>query len=290
MISPFIGLEALQKFLPKADSEHGIKVVVRWRPEDLRNNVSDINIFPYLAKRGIPLYVNQNIHLKLYVFESNIAFCTSGNLTLRGFGYSANSNIEAGCFTHLTIQDWSRIYELVTDSRQVDQDMYRAYEQYLESCPRPIPSETPPELWGARKTYTISSLPATDTPQQLTEYYFRDSKAMHSADQIRRAAHDLVTFDVPPGLSRSVFDQRLGDSFRATPFVVEFVQVLKAQKSLRFGAVNDWIHGKCEDVPLPYRWEIKENTRIFYNWLEHFFAEITWDRPNYSQVIYWHER
>lgn len=42
-----------------------------------------------------------------------------------------------------------------------------------------------------------------------------------------------------------------------------------------------------EDVPLPYRWEIKDNTRIFYNWLAHFFDEITWDRPNYSQVIYW---
>lgn len=290
VISPFIGLEALRKFLETTDSEHHVKVVVRWRPEDLRNNVSDIDIFPYLTKRGIPLYVNENIHLKLYVFESNMAFCTSGNLTLRGFGYSSNPNIETGCFVRLTVQDWSRIYALVTTSRQVDEDMYRAYLHYLESCPKPIPSEPPPPLWGARKTYTISSLPAMETPKQLAEYYFIGSQATYSADQVRRAAHDLVTFDMPSGLTRSGFDQRLGDSFRGTPFVVEFLEVLKTQKSLRFGAVNDWIHGKCEDVPLPYRWEIKENTRIFYNWLEHFFAEITWDRPNYSQVIYWHQR
>jgi hypothetical protein len=107
---------------------------------------------------------------------------------------------------------------------------------------------------------------------------------------MRRGIHDLVTFHVRPGLDRSEMDQQLGNSFRQTAFVVEFVKLLKTKQSLRFGAVNDWIHSKCEDVPLPYRWEIKENTRIFYNWLEHFYPEITWDRPHYSQVIYWKER
>jgi hypothetical protein len=82
----------------------------------------------------------------------------------------------------------------------------------------------------------------------------------------------------------------LGDSFRRTPFVIEFLELLKTERNLRFGTVNDWIHRKCEDVPLPYRWEIKDNTRIFYNWLEYFFPEITWNRPNFSQVIYWCEK
>jgi hypothetical protein len=71
--------------------------------------------------------------------------------------------------------------------------------------------------------------------------------------------------------------------------VTDFVELLKVERSLRFGAVNDWIHKKCEDVPLPYRWEIKDNTRIFYDWLAHYFPNITWDRPNYSQVIYWNK-
>ena len=99
--------------------------------------------------------------------------------------------------------------------------------------------------------------------------------------------HDLVIFDVPPNLSPAEFTLRLGESFRKTPFVRDFVDYLKTEKNLRFGCVNEWIHRKCEDVPLPYRWEIKENTRIFYNWLSHFIPEITWDRPNYSQIIYW---
>jgi hypothetical protein len=99
--------------------------------------------------------------------------------------------------------------------------------------------------------------------------------------------HDLVTFHIPPDLSRIDFDKSLGQAFCKTPFVIDFIELLRSERSLRFGAVNNWLHEKCEDVPLPYRWEIKENTRIFYDWLACFFPEISWDRPNYSQVIYW---
>lgn len=288
LISPFIGLDALKRFLQRAGAHHGIKVVVRWRPEDVQAGVSDVAIYPYLMELGIPLYLNHDIHLKLYVFESNTAFSTSGNLTLRGFGYSQKPNIEVGSFVHLTQEDWSRIYELVNTSRQVDEVMYQRFKRYVESCPKLAKPATPlPDLYGDSKTYTISSLPAMETPIKLAEYYFAPDTTEHSAEEIRRAAHDLVTFGIPPNLNQSELDQRLGDSFRCTPFVVEFIEFLKAEKSLRFGAVNDWIHRKCEDVPLPYRWEIKENTRIFYNWLEYFFPEITWDRPSYSQVIHW---
>jgi hypothetical protein len=104
---------------------------------------------------------------------------------------------------------------------------------------------------------------------------------------MRRAAHDLAVFGIPSGLPRSEFDKQLGAKFCQTPFVTDFVELLKSERSLRFGAVNDWIHKKCEDVPLPYRWEIKDNTRFFYDWLTHYLPDITWDRPNYSQVIYW---
>src|SRR5690348_15860572 len=195
LVSPFIGLEALKRFLECAGLQRGIKVIVRWRPEDLRNGVSDITIFPYLTEKGIPLYINKDIHLKLYVFESNVAFCTSGNLTLRGFGYSEKPNIEVGGFVQLTQEDWSRLYDLIAKSKQVDEDLHQAYKQYLESCPKvPAPGLSPPELALVRKTYTISSLPATETPTHLANYYFARQTVKVSADEMRRAAHDIVTF------------------------------------------------------------------------------------------------
>jgi hypothetical protein len=288
LISPFIGLEALKRCVDNTGAHSGIKVVTRWRPEDVRTGVSDISIFPYLRERGIPLYVNDRIHLKLYICHSNIAFSTSGNLTLRGFGYVENANIEIGSFVHLRQLDWLMLYELIRTSRQVDEQMYERYRLYLENVANMPEFTGPPlDLGSATKTYTISSLPAMESPDELAQYYFFSDAAQPTPELLRRATHDLFIFDIPSGLSKTEFTVRLGDSFRRSPFVVDFIEVLQVARSLRFGAVNEWIHSKCEDVPLPYRWEIKDNTRILYNWLQHFIPEVSWSQPNYSQVICW---
>ena len=124
----------------------------------------------------------------------------------------------------------------------------------------------------------------------LMEFYLHPTSQCYTTEEIRRRTHDLATFGMGPGLVAEDFVKELGEAFRRAPFVIEFVDFLKSTKKARFGSVNDWIYRKCEDVPLPYRWEIKTNTRIFYDWLSHFFPEITWDIPGgYSQVIYWNK-
>lgn len=287
ILVPFIKLQALVRLYSLNLKRNKIKVVCRWRPEDIVAGVSDLEIYPFLKHSGCELYINFNIHLKLYVFESNTAFNTSGNMTLRGLGYSDSANIEVGNMVSLTTSDWTKIYHVINSSRLVTDDIYQRFKEYSAQHPpvsRPLP---PIELLPAAKTYTISSLPATESPERLSDFYFSHGQEKASLEDIRRAAHDLAIFGIAPGLSRSEFDKRLGDAFSRTPFVIDFLTYLKKAGSLRFGAVNDWIHSKCEDVPLPYRWEIKENTRIFYDWLVHFYQDISWDRPNFSQVIYW---
>ena len=289
LISPFITVNALKRFLGSVRVPSGLQVVARWRSEDVRGGVCDIEVYPYLAERGIPLYINPEIHLKLYVFQSNTAFSTSGNLTARGFGYIAEGNIEVGTYVDLTRADWTRIYELISSSRQVDDEVYRRYLEYVESLSSSSLPESPPPLIGGPKMFTISALPAVSTPERLAELYFDLDQVEVSAEEIRRAAHDCAVFGIRDGLGRAEFETQIATAFRESAFVVAFLDVLRETGSLRFGAVNDWLHQKCEDVPLPYRWEIKTNTRILYDWLQHFYPEITWDRPHHSQVIYWQD-
>jgi len=287
VLVPFIKLQALVKLYSLNLKRNKIKVVCRWRPEDIVSGVSDLEIYPFLRQSGSELYINSNIHLKLYVFSSNTAFNTSGNMTLRGLGYSESANIEVGNMVSMTTSDWTKIYDIINSSRLVTNDIYQRFKEYSSKNPpvsRPLP---PIDLMPAPKSYTISSLPATDSPKKLADFYFSHEQKNVSPEDMRRAAHDLAIFGIPLGLSSSEFDKRLGDAFRKTPFVTDFIAFLKNARSLRFGAVNDWIHNKCEDVPLPYRWEIKENTRIFYDWLVHYHQDISWDRPNHSQVIYY---
>jgi len=287
LIVPFIKLGALQQLHWVQPRKVRLKVVCRWRPDDLLTGASDVEIFPYLKRAGCELYLNSDIHLKLYVFGSNRAFNTSANLTLQGLGYSDHPNIEIGNLVTLNAPDWQRIYRIISASRQVDDAIYARYKQFTEQNRLPGPGKVPIDLLGKPKDYTIASLPATETPAKLAQFYGDPDQAKYDPEVVRRAIHDLVTFKIPSNLTAAEFDQRLGDAFRNTPFVQDFVKLLKDQTSLRFGAVNNWIHEKCEDVPLPYRWEIKENTHIFYDWLVHFIPDVSWDRPNHSQVIYW---
>jgi hypothetical protein len=292
VVAPFIKLEALKRLLEGAPPSAGFKLVCRWQPSDLVAGVSDLEVYSYLKDRGWDLFVNQRIHLKLYVFESNVALATSGNLTMSGLGYADahRANVEVGTTVELTAPDWVNLYRVTGESRLVTPELYARFEEYVRAHPPPPPGDPAPDLLGPPKKYTLASLPATETPAALADFYFSLSSASHSPDIARRGYHDLATFGIPGGLSPEEFDIALGASLRQNPFVQDFLEYLRCQGSLRFGAVNDWIHDRCEDVPLPYRWEVKPSTRIFYNWLAHYFSEVTWDRPKFSQVIFWNRK
>lgn len=131
-------------------------------------------------------------------------------------------------------------------------------------------------------------MPATKTPQALFGFYSQGSDDATDPELNRRCLHDLVLYSIPPRLDQEKLRAGLQEAFVTQPFILDLVEFIKEQKSVRFGAVNNWIHSKCSDVPLPYRWESKENTNILYNWLDYFFDEIRWEVPGArSQVIYW---
>jgi len=288
VVSPFVKRVALERLLQQVPPSDAFKLIARWRPSDLVSGVSDLGVYDYMKGRDCELYVHPRIHLKLYVFESNVAFSSSGNVTDRGLGYCdmEAANVEVGTQVELSASDWIELYRVVGGSRLITPELYARFEQYV-SANEPPQRDTEPDLLGPSKIYTLASLPATETPSTLAEIYLSGSSTGYPSDVMRRVYHDLATFGIRDGLNRGEFDVVLGASFRQNAFVKEFLGYLQAHGSLRFGAVNDWIHQTCEDVPLPYRWEVKPSTRILYNWLEHYFPEVTWSRPNHSQVLFW---
>ena len=289
IIVPFIKLEAIEQLLKSQPNLRGLKVVVRWHPNDLLAGVSDLAVYEYLKSRGCALFLHSRIHLKLYIFGNNAAICTSANLTMKGLGYLEAANIETGCGADLGSDDWRSIYELIGASRAVNDEVYECYRAFMAKAPKVPPLEFPALNLPAQKIFSIASFPATKSPREFMDHYMKRSPENTHAEFVRRAAHDEALFLVPPGLSEIELKQWLRQRFCCAPFVSKFVEYLKSSGSLRFGAANDWIHSNCEDSPLPYRWEIKENTNILYNWLAEFFSpNITWSVPGkHSQVILW---
>ena len=189
IVAPFVKLDALERLFESTTPGRGLKVVCRWRPSDLVAGVSDLGVFEYLKKKQCHLYLNQQLHMKLYAFESNIALCTSANLTLRGLGYvdSSVANIEVGSLVELTAPDWVSLYGVMGGSRLVTDEIYARYKDYVDANPPPPTIvATDPDFLGPAKRFTLASLPASDSPEMLAEFYFDPAGLQQQAEAVRR--------------------------------------------------------------------------------------------------------
>jgi len=290
IISPFIKHGALDRLLVTDSFDEETKVIVRWQPFDILNAVSDLSIYHLLEARGVSLYRHEHIHLKLYVFDSNIAFHSSGNLTDRGLGYSKPGNVEIGCFIELNNEDWSSIYTLIGHSLLVNDAIYEQFVEFARNHKLPLAGSATLDLKiPGTEPFLTSSLPAVKTPQDLLAWSIAGVDRT-DPEAVRRFIHDVQLYNIPTSLEESRLEDYLRQSFISQPFVMDIVAHIEEEGSVHFGGINNWIHAHCADVPLPYRWEIKETTNTLYNWLNYFIEEISWDIPGkHSQVIYWNK-
>jgi len=286
LIAPFIKIDALKTLIEMCEDISHLKVITRWAGRDIINRVVDLDIYQYLAEKRIPLFLNCSIHLKLYSFDNACAFHSSGNITKKGLGLASDSNVEIGCMVKLSDEDWKQIYNILNKSNRVDDMMYKKALQYLEEnskITKDIPSFDlqPTDL----KEFSILSLPASPTPEDLCGFY--QTRYDNNEDMVPSYVHDLILYNIDDSLTQDHFHQQLKEKFIEHPFVQAIVNLIRKEKSARFGLVNEWIQNHCSDRPTPYKWEIKRNTLFLYNWLEYFFDEISWDRPNYSMILRW---
>ena len=185
--------------------------------------------------------------------------------------------------------DWSKIFTLIEESRLVDGEIYECFSRYYFDNKGKVDSFSKLELPApANKNYSINAFPVVQTPEVLWDYYDSKDKYKEDYEHSRKCIHDIILYKINAGLNKKEFFLALEKSFKITPFVKTVLNFIKQKGNCRFGEVNQWIHENCSDVPLPYRWELKENTHILYDWLAYFYKEISWDVPGKkSQVIYW---
>lgn len=286
LIAPFIQSDAIKAFLNRFDNRK-LQVITSWTAANLASGVSDPEVFPLLDAMEIPLYINSDIHLKLFVFENDVAFHTSANITAKGLGLCPKPNVEIGCSVDLGLNDWLQINELLETSSRVTDELYQKAQRYAKENKNAIPPLPPLVLATPTGTHPFSrqSLPQCLSPEELWEFYSTGATGESS-----RAAcmHDLWIYNITAtGLPRDEFLRELGNNFRTQPFVTALVRLLQDKGTLHFGAVNAWITSNCSDRPTPTRWELKPATNRLYDWLSLFFPEISWSSPRYSQILRW---
>jgi hypothetical protein len=289
IIAPFISKSGLESFISELPiSIQNFKVITRWRAEDLSSGVSDPEIFPELQKLGADLYINDLIHLKVFITSLNRAYVGSSNITLTGLGLAHTSNIEAGSINRLTRDDWEALFDIINTSRLVDEATYEVAQEYCDMNKKkstPPPLELPP---NTNKKFLVSQLPSVDSPELLFKNYSSIKLDVLEKEDELRTIHDLNLFNIPAGLNQDDFYRLLINGFIANPFIKAIVDHIQELESISFGSLTAWLHNNCQDVPVPYRSEIKELVVILYNWMPLMCKEISVSIPGrHSQVLTW---
>ena len=288
IVAPFIKLDALTNLVDACDDISQLQVVVRWQATDLVSGVSDVEIYPYLRDKGIPLFRHSSIHLKMLVFNHSLAFHTSGNITRKGLGLISAGNVEIGCSLHLEDGDWFNLLKLLAESLEVDENVYEQAKTYVcDNAKDPDPLSPMILKSSEDKEFSKNALPATESPEVLYQFYSAKMDPRQKMQEAAECTHDIVVYSIPSGLDEAEFYVFLGKSFKSHPFIAELVAYIQSAESIRFGAINAWITDRCSDTPRPYRHDLKTTTKHLYNWLASYYDEVTWDTPNYSMVIYW---
>ena len=286
--SPYIKLETLKALI---DAQINVKAVfVRWETKDLILGASDLEIYPYLKKKGVALYRNSRLHLKAYLDEYKKCFLTSANISSRALNLPEypKYNYEIGTVVdNLEIEDRLYFSIIECESILITENIYKQLYEQLPEKKKEFPDEEEFTLKfeAPDKNYLISALPMTYSIKTLLRIC--ETKETVNEVELNCAMHDLALYGLPLGLAPDVLKEKLKNAFFNHPFIKAFLTNLEAEGEIYFGTAKDWIHKNCTDVPTPRKWEITENIQILYRWIVDLGdGKYLIDRPNYSERIY----
>lgn len=288
LFSAYIKLEELKRI----NNRNNIKqIIVRWEVEDLCKGVSDLELYQYCLDNGIVLYRNTRLHMKVFWNNQDSIVFGSANVTGRGLGEKNNYNYELnGIKEDLSLGDIIYFNQVIASSEYVSIELYDELEEIVSNTIMPVLIfQEIPTVKKEIDCFLLSQLPMSKSPDDLYE------TAIHSEDFDTKeqsfAAHDIALFGIDVFQDYSLFKIELKDKFNSHPFIIALKEHIKAQesKSLRYGAVVEWIQVNTTTVPTPRRWELKQEqiVNILYTWICEFDEKFSWDIPNHSQVIFY---
>jgi hypothetical protein len=245
------------------------KLLVRFRLEDILQKSTDFEIYQYCLSNGWELFINFDLHSKLFVFDNKRFMLGSANLTLSGLGLKSNPNIESVfCGNINSFQD-KRIDEFFKESFLVDETIIENMKHHidsLESQPITFPS------WS----------------KDIAQNFNQNNDNLWMSDFLQSISpFDMYSCDLSLlGLRRTEITNLdlVRNKFKRLK-IYRWLQS-NVDSEMYFGEVTNRLHTAIIDSPSPYRKDIKQLLSNLYNWIEELeIDEFYIDRPKHSQRI-----
>jgi hypothetical protein len=290
ILCPFINPDIIQDMLSDKSDERVI-IVTSWRKDHLLSGVSKLELYELVKENPKwQLYVNDNLHAKVYSLDLESGFLGSANLTYTGLMDDTKSNYEVLNYSKFNHDDSVTITRIIQSSILIDDSKYSIYLDWLEQNKSKydlmLPRDSVIEQ-EARDWFKISSLPASISPSRIWDIKVNNAEPELDWGEDKAAEHDLELFEIKIEDCHDLnqFKQELAIKVSSHPFISSFTEAIDLQ-GMYFGRAKEWIQYNCTDDPVPYRRELTDYTDSLFNWLAELFPEdYIVERPNYSQLI-----
>ncbi len=292
LITPFIKMATLKRLLEKVADDVIVKCVTRWRPEEIINGVSDIEIWLLLKERPkTSLWLRSDLHAKCY-FADDVCLVGSANLTNAALGWSNQPNLELLISVPATQPKLLEFrQDLITGCIRVEDELFEYMRFLTEQFRTNQKSQTFLELETTNEEFSLPFeievvpsemwIPSLRHPENLYTAYSGRWSELTSVSQLA-AMSDLKALSVPRMMSKKDFETYVAFLLLQKPIIQHIDSFVRT--SQRFGAVSEFLkHLPCARTP---EFDADSAWQTLMRWMLYFLnGRYSLAVPNHSEVI-----
>ena len=269
IVAPFIGKSALSRLVDAIPPDIESRVVTRWRPEDVIAGVSDLRILDVTRAQGIPLFLRNDLHAKLYVAD-NKCLVGSANVTETALGWRTPSNLELLVPVDRKDLIIREFIEGLFWNPVLANDFQRDRLQRLLDDVRQRENFRGSSVVDAREPHLLpgSWTPTIKIPEDLYALYSGDEqRVLRSAIDVTRT--ELRRFRVPCGLNEASFRLWIGAMLAQTPIVEKTISYIEQSAYISESTFHDLLSDVGADAE---EYPVRDRMMVLQRWLEYFLA------------------
>ena len=233
------------------------------------SGVSDLRVLEIGKKRGIPLFLRDDLHAKLYVADHR-CLIGSANVTETALGWRTPSNLELLVSVDRRHGAIEALLEELFQNAILANDLQRDRLQMLV------------DAVGQQKDFRIASVgdggissklptnwvPTIKTPADLFALYSGDEqRVMRTGIDVTRA--ELRRFQVPLGLREAGFRSWISAILAQTPVIERTINHIDDRRELNEGVFRDLLSQVGADTD---EYPARDRMKVLQRWLEYFFG------------------
>lgn len=270
IFSAFIKLNAIQWLSNHINADTKVKIIARWRPEDLAFKVSDLGVYEFCKSNGWQFGIDSSLHSKAFIFDSSRVLLGSANLTDRGLSLSKDGNLEMGAVVEPTIADIERLKTLESRVFWMNDDVFNDINNEIDNLELERPKSP---SWSSALNKRLS--PTIDFLWVNELFHTKPESLLWPDFDNLDHLHDIELLSL--GMESFQDEIEIKKAFLGSRLYLWFKSQLERDDAkmdyANFGWLTEKLHNALLDDPPPQRSGIKQYVADFVEWLKEFAVE-----------------